>query len=392
MRNNAYDGAMVAAVETATSLRHTLHRFPELSGHESETAGRVAEALAIGGIPTTRNLGGLHGLMCTIHGHKDGPCWALRADMDALPIHEERECAYTSTYPGVMHACGHDGHTATLVGVALLLNQMRDQFSGSVRCLFQPAEETVSGAKSVIEGGGLEGVDYIVMSHGWPDLAVGTIGVRYGPAMASSDSFEILITGVGAHAAYPHMAKDPIFAGTSIVVALQQLVSRNVNPVDSAVVSITMFHAGTARNIIPGEAVLQGTLRTLKPGTRALLMARLDEVVCSVASGCGVSAKVTWKIGTPPVLNNRCVVDRIASVASSSAVGASVQWLDEPTMGAEDFSHYLACVPGAMLRLGTECPYHLHTPKYDFGDPALAVGIRLLSEIAMSGGVPELAR
>jgi amidohydrolase len=379
-----FDEAVAFALPIATELRHEMHRNPELSGKEVETARRIQTILKANGISVVSGLGGMHGLMCTIEGLPGGKCWGIRADMDALPIQEISDASYASQIPGVMHACGHDGHSSTLLGVALTLNQLRDQFVGRVRCLFQPAEETVSGAVSVIDGGGLDGVDAIVMSHGWPDLPVGTIGLKHGPAMASSDTFEVTITGHGAHAAYPHLAKDPILAAAAIVMELQQLVSRNVSPVDSAVVSVTMFHAGTARNIIPDVATISGTLRTLKHDTRSFLMSRIDNVVEAIANAHGVDVRVHWKIGTPPVVNNNAVINHIAGHVPSEAVGGSVTWLDEPTMGAEDFAHYLEHVPGAMLRLGTECPYHLHTPQYDFGDDALAYGIRLLATIGMS--------
>ena len=379
-----FDEAVAFALPIATELRHELHRNPELSGDEQHTARRIQSVLEAHGISVVTDLGGMHGMMCTIEGQPGGKCWGIRADMDALPIQETSDVPYASQVPGVMHACGHDGHSATLVGVALTLNQLRGQFVGSVRCLFQPAEETVSGAISVIDGGGLDGVDAIVMSHGWPDLAVGHIGLKHGAAMASSDTFEVTITGHGAHAAYPHLAKDPILAGASMVVDLQQLVSRNVSPVDSAVVSVTMFHAGTARNIIPEFATIAGTLRTLKHDTRSFLMTRINSVVEAIGNAYGVDVLVHWKIGTPPVVNNNAVINHIAGHVTAPSVGGNITWLDEPTMGAEDFAHYLEHVPGAMLRLGTDCPYHLHTPRYDFGDDALAYGIRLLATIGMS--------
>jgi len=379
-----FDEAVAFALPIATELRHEMHRNPELSGKEEQTAHRIQSVLAAHGISVVSGLGGMHGLMCTIDGLPGGKCWAIRADMDALPIQETSDVFYASRIPGVMHACGHDGHSATLLGVALTLNQLRDQFVGRVRCLFQPAEETVSGAVSVIDGGGLDGVDAIVMSHGWPDLPVGAIGLKHGPAMASSDTFEVTITGHGAHAAYPHLAKDPILAAASMVVELQHLVSRNVSPVDSAVISVTKFHAGTARNIIPDVAIIAGTLRTLKHDTRSFLMARIDSVVEAIGNAHGVNVSVLWKIGTPPVVNNNAIINHISEHVTSRAVGGTVTWLDEPTMGAEDFAHYLEHVPGAMLRLGTECPYHLHTPQYDFGDGALEYGIRLLASIGMS--------
>jgi amidohydrolase len=379
-----FDEAVTFALPIATELRHDIHRNPELSGKEELTAHRIQALLESHGIAVVSGLGGMHGLMCTIEGLPGGKCWGIRADMDALPIQEISDASYASQIPGVMHACGHDGHSATLLGVALTLNLLRDQFVGRVRCLFQPAEETVSGAISVIDGGGLDGVDAIVMSHGWPDLPVGTIGLKYGPAMASSDTFEVTITGHGAHAAYPHLSKDPILAAAAMVVDLQHVVSRNVSPVDSAVVSVTMFHAGTARNIIPDVATIAGTLRTLKHDTRTFLMSRIDSVVSAIGNAYGVEVRVHWKIGTPPVVNSNAVINHISSHVTAPAVGGNVRWLDEPTMGAEDFAHYLEHVPGAMLRLGTDCPYHLHTPQYDFGDDALAYGIRLLATIGMS--------
>ncbi|MEY3601195.1 MAG: hypothetical protein RL169_439 [Armatimonadota bacterium] len=379
-----FDEAVAFALPIATELRHDLHRNPELSGDEQHTARRIQSVLEAHGISVVTDLGGMHGMMCTIEGRPGGKCWGIRADMDALPIQETSDVAYASKVPGVMHACGHDGHSATLVGVALTLQQVRDQFEGRVRCLFQPAEETVSGATSVINGGGLDGVDAIVMSHGWPDLPVGTVGLKHGSAMASSDTFEVTIMGSGSHAAYPHLAKDPILAAAAMVINLQQLVSRNVSPVDSAVISVTMFHAGTARNIIPDTASIAGTLRTLKHDTRSYLMARIDSVVESIGNAHGVSVQTKWKIGTPPVVNNNAVINHIAGYVTQPSVAGTVTWLDEPTMGAEDFAHYLEHVPGAMLRLGTDCPYHLHTPKYDFGDGALEYGIRLLASIGMS--------
>jgi len=379
-----FDEAVAFALPIATELRHEMHRNPELSGKEEQTARRIQTILEAHGISVVAGLGGMHGVMCTIEGLPGGNCWAIRADMDALPIQEMSDASYASQTPGVMHACGHDGHSATLLGVAITLNQLRDQFVGRVRCLFQPAEETVSGAVSVIAGGGLDGVDAIVMSHGWPDLPIGNIGLKHGPAMASSDTFEVTITGHGAHAAYPHLAKDPILAAASMVVELQQLVSRNVSPVDSAVISVTMFHAGTARNIIPETATIAGTLRTLKHETRSFLMTRIDTVINAIGTAHGMGVRVHWKIGTPPVVNNNAVINHIAGHVTAPSVGGSITWLDEPTMGAEDFAHYLEHVPGAMLRLGTDCPYHLHTPKYDFGDDPLAYGIRLLSTIGMS--------
>lgn len=366
------------------ALRHDLHRHPELSGEEERTAGIVAEMLTRHGIPHETGIGGMHGIVATIEGEKGpGKTFALRGDMDALPIQEENEVPYRSTVPGRMHACGHDGHTSGLLGAAIVLNRMRDSFAGTVKCLFQPAEETVSGAETMIAGGAIEGVDAIVMLHGWPDLPPGKIGIRTGPVMASSDGFKLTIQGKGGHGAYPHDTVDPILVGAQVVNALQTLVSREIAPVSPAVVSVTMFHAGTALNIIPYTAELGATIRTLDPALRATMEQRVERVIAGVCSALRAEYTLKYHYGTPVTVNDAAVADVVREVGTELLGAENVVELPTPTMGAEDFAYYAERIPGTMFRLGTGCPSLLHTPKYDFGDTALETGIPMLVGVAL---------
>jgi amidohydrolase len=369
---------------TVTEIRRDLHAHPELSGEETRTAGVVSRVLTELGVSHTTDAGGMKGIIATIDGGLGpGKCFALRGDMDALPIAEESDVPYKSTNPGVMHACGHDGHTANLLGCAMMLKELQPSFAGRVRLLFQPAEETVSGAESVIAGGGLDGVDAIVMLHGWPDLPPGVVGVRSGPAMASSDSWKLTVHGRGGHAAYPHKTIDPIWVGTQLVQALQGLVAREINPVSPAVVSVTTFHAGTARNVIAEHAELTGTVRTLDKPVRDGMEEAMRRVIGGVCAAHRAEFSFEYHYGTPPVINDTAVTELLRTTATELLGTESVVELPEPTMGAEDFAFYLEKVPGAMCRLGTGCPSLLHTPKYDFGDAPLPAGMTLLVGAAL---------
>jgi amidohydrolase len=382
---NIPEPLLADVVARVTALRHDLHAHPELSGNEVRTARVVSEMLAAAGITHRCAVGGGNGIVADIDGTAGaGPRWAFRGDMDALPIQEESDVPYRSTVPGVMHACGHDGHTANLMGTALLLQSMRDRLQGSVRLLFQPAEETVSGADDLIAGGALDGVDRIVMLHGWPDLPAGDIGLRYGPAMASSDTFRVVIHGKGGHAAYPHKTVDPVWIGAQLVTALQGVVAREVSPTDPVVVSVTTFHAGTARNIIAEHAEITGTVRTLSHGVRSGLPTRLKEIVEGICATHRATCTFEWTSGTPPVVNDTPTVRRISASAERVVGTGRIHEIPDPTMGAEDFSLYLDKVPGAMLRIGTGCPHLLHTPGYDYGDAPLPIGIALFADLALT--------
>jgi amidohydrolase len=374
----------VGAVLPATvALRHDFHAHPELSGQEERTARIVSEQLTRLGIPHETNVGGTHGVVGVIEGGAGpGKTFALRGDMDALPIREENEVAYKSRTPGVMHACGHDGHMANLLGAAMVLNEMRASLPGRVKLIFQPAEETVRGADALVAAGVVDDVDAIVMLHGWPDLPVGRIGVRSGPVMASADGFRVTITGKGGHAAYPHDTIDPIAAGAQIITSLQTIVSREIKPTAPAVVSVTTFHAGTAGNVIPDRAELSGTVRVLDPILRPIMPDRLRRIIGGLCAALRCEHTFEYTFGTPVTVNDETVTDLVRQAGRAVLGPENVIELPEPTMGAEDFAYYQEKVPGAMFRLGTGCPHLLHTPKYDFGDAPLASGIAVMVECA----------
>jgi amidohydrolase len=367
------------------ALRHHLHRYPELSGSEEQTAKRVAEMLTRAGIPHETGVGGTHAVVAMIEGEAGpGPTFALRGDMDALPIQEENEgIDYKSAVPGVMHACGHDGHTASLMGAALTLQSLRATLHGRVKLVFQPAEETVRGADALVEAGVVDDVDAILMLHGWPDLPVGQIGVRSGPVMASADGFILKIHGKGGHGAYPHKTVDPIAAGAEVVVALQQIVSREISPLQPAVISVTTFHSGTTFNVIPERAELTGTVRSLDRTVRMAMPERMERVIAGVCAALRCTYEFNYHWGTPVTVNDAAVTDLLRSVGADLIGPANVIELPEPTMGAEDFAFYLEKIPGAMFRLGTGCPTLLHTPTYDFGDAPLETGIAMMVETAI---------
>lgn len=374
---------VAAVVPQIVALRHDLHAHPELSGSEERTAALVARWLTEAGIPHETGVGGSHGVVAVIEGGAGpGKTIALRGDMDALPILEENEVPYKSTNVGVMHACGHDGHTSCLMGAALVLNSVKEQLPGRIKLLFQPAEETVNGADRLVAAGAVDDVDHIVMLHGWPDLPPGQIGVKNGPAMASSDHYKIIIHGKGGHAAYPHTSVDPLLVGAHIVTALQSIVSREISPVQPVVLSVTQFHAGTARNIIAETAELAGTVRTLDRAVRDSIKERMERIISGICAAMRAEYTFTFTSGTPPVINDNPTVELIREVGRDVLGAENVVELGDPTMGAEDFAFYLERVPGAMFRLGTGCKYLLHTPKYDFGDASVEPGITMLAEVA----------
>ena len=368
--------------------RHHLHRNPELSDAEENTAAFVAERLRALGLDEIRTGVGGHGVLATLRGEAEGaesgPTFALRADMDALPIQEENDLPYRSCQNGVMHACGHDGHTATLLGTAAALARLRDRVRGTVRFVFQPAEETVGGARRMVDEGAMEGVDAIVALHGWPGMEVGRIGVRSGPMMASSDTFDITIKGRGAHAAMPHISIDPIVVGAQLVLALQTLASREISPVDPVVVTVAQFHAGTAHNIIPGVAEIRGTVRCLSDAVRNSMPERLERITAGLCAAARAEYDFRYKLGTPVTTNDAGINDLVAEVGREMLGEANVVALEAPSMGAEDFGVFLNHAPGAMFRLGVgaETP-PLHTPRYNFGDTPLPYGIELFTRIAL---------
>ena len=371
--------------------RHHLHQNPELSGAEQRTSALVAERLRAFGVEDVRTELAGYGVTGVLRGRKstakDGPMLALRADMDALPIQEASSLGYASCRAGVMHACGHDGHTATLLGTAQALSELREHLPGPVKFIFQPAEETVGGADGMIAAGVLDGVEAIVALHGWPNLEVGQIGCRPGPMMASADVFDLTVKGKGGHAAYPHTTVDPIVIASQIISAWQTLSSREVSPLDSVVVSVTQFHAGTAYNVIPGTAELKGTVRCLSNAVRDEMPAKMERIAAGLCAAFRAEYKFSYTSGPPVVVNDPALTSLVEAVGHEVLPPDGVQFLETPTMGAEDFAYYLLQIPGVMFRLGvgTEVTA-LHTPTYNFSDGALEYGMNMLANLALRYG------
>jgi len=389
--NTAVAATIQRILPEVIETRHHLHRNPELSGAEAQTAALVAERLGGWGVEDVRTGLAGHGVTGILRGPqgmgKDGPMFALRADMDALPVQEASGLPYQSCHTGVMHACGHDGHTATLLGAAQALAALREWLPSPVKFIFQPAEETTGGADAMIAAGALEGVESIVALHGWPNLEIGQIGYRSGPMMASADRFDLTVRGKGGHAAYSHTTVDPVVVGAQIVGAFQTLASREVSPLDSVVVSVTQFHAGTAYNVIPGTAHLKGTVRCLSNSLRDSMPGRMERIAAGLCAAFRAEYDFTYDPGPPVVVNDPLVTARVEAVGRELLGPQNVVFLETPSMGGEDFAYYLREVPGAMFRLGvgTEVTA-LHTPTYNFADGALAHGIALFTHLALGGG------
>lgn len=386
-RNSRADAQIERILPDAIALRHHLHRHPELSGGEQQTAAYVAERLRPLGLDTLETGVGGHGIVAALRGAHDGPTVALRADMDALPIQEQSECEYRSKVPGVMHACGHDGHTACLWGAAAMLAAMREDIHGTVKFFFQPAEETTGGAEALCAAGVMDDVDAIFALHGWPGMDAGKIGLRAGPLMASADKFEIVVRGQGGHAAYPHLTVDPIVAGAQIVLALQTVASREMSPLEPVVVTVAQFTAGTAYNVIPGEAQLAGTVRCLSNRARTGMRAIIERIVAGICQALRAEYSMEYVLGPPVTMNDARLTEFVEAIGGEILGVDSVEHLDAPSMGAEDFAYYLSHAPGAMLRLGVGANASpLHTPTYDFGDEAVYYGVHMLAGLGREYG------
>jgi len=375
-------------------LRHQIHANPELGFEEIQTAELVASELASYGVDTiTRGLG-VTGVVAIIQGHavSDEAAAArvvgLRADMDALPMHEANDFSHRSKRPGVMHGCGHDGHTAMLLGAARHLAKHRD-FAGKVILIFQPGEEGHAGARAMIQDGLFEQFpcDAVFAMHNWPGLPAGRIAVRPGPAMAAADRLTIEISGKGGHGAHPYLAVDPVVVSAHIITAVQSIVSRNVSPLDSAVVSLCSMQAGDplAMSVIPPGATLIGTVRTFRKEVQENVEARIKHLAQSVAEGFGASAAVNYERLYPATVNSKAEALFAARVATE-LVGADNLLTDlEPSMGAEDFSFMLEQRPGAYLRIGqggAAGGCFLHNTSYDFNDDILPLGASLFVDLA----------
>ncbi|GIP37268.1 putative hydrolase YtnL [Paenibacillus sp. J31TS4] len=370
------------------AVRRELHRHPELSLKEARTAALVAERLTELGLPVQTNVGG-YGVVAELAGGRPGPTVALRADMDALPIEEETGLPFASEHPGVMHACGHDAHTAMLLGAAELLTARRDELAGTVRFLFQAAEEVNAGAKGMIADGALEGVSEIYGLHNLPTLAAGKVATRYGSLMGSVDRIELTLEGKGGHGAIPDQSIDPVVSASAIVMALQTAASREISPFDPVVVTIGSLRAGEANNVIPHRAELTGTVRTFSPRVQAGMKERLERIVTETAAAYRCHADFRYIEQNPVLVSHDLCVQHVEETADR-LLGAENRVEAAPTMAGEDFAVYLTQIPGAFFWLGSgpeenaEQAYGLHHPKFDVNETCLPTGASLLAAIAAS--------
>lgn len=368
---------IAARSDVIKEWRRHLHQNPEIMYEVEETAAFVAEKLRAFGCDEVVEGLGRTGVVGLIKGTKgDGPVVGLRSDMDALPILEETELPHASTKPGMMHACGHDGHTAMLLGAAEHLCETRG-FTGSVAVIFQPAEEGGAGAKAMIDDGLFErfAIDEVYGMHNYPGIPVGEFCMKSGPVMAATDLFSITVTGVGGHAARPHVGIDPIVASAQIITALQSIASRNADPLESLVVSVTTIHAGNADNVIPERVELTGTVRTLIPDMRDLAEKRMNEIIPSVAQAMGCTAELHYERNYPVVVNHERETEFAASIASKIVGADKVETAMAPVMGGEDFAYMLEGRPGAFVFTGNGADSaNLHSPHYDFNDDIIPLG------------------
>ena len=365
--------------------RRDIHKHPELSFQEFRTAKLVSERLQGLGI-SVREKVGKTGVVGTLVGGKPGPTVALRADMDALPMQETSDVPYASIHDGVMHACGHDGHTAMLLGASKVLSEKREDIAGTVKFIFQPAEEGFAGAKYMIEDGALEGVDEIYGIHLWNYQKFGTVGVKPGPIMAASDKFIIDIEGIGGHGACPQGTVDPIVVAAQLITALQNIVSRNTNPLESTVVTVGMMEGGTNFNIIPHHAKLKGTARAYTEENRNLIKQRMAEITAGVAATYGAKITLDYQDGYPPTIN----ADEQAQVlleAAQKIVGPNEAGYPYLSMGGEDFSYFAQKVPGCYFLVGSapldrepmSVPHHCS--HFDIDERALLVGASVFVQV-----------
>lgn len=370
--------------EQIVALRRDIHREPELGFDTERTAKKVLAALD--GLPLDIEMGvARNGVVATLR-RGEGPTVALRADMDALPIEEETGLPFSSWIGGRMHACGHDGHTSMLVGAAHALSRedLRDRLNGTVKFVFQPAEEGGGGGRVMVDEGVADEVSSIFALHLWPGLPFGKVATKAGPIMAAADAFEMEIIGSGGHGAMPHLAADAVVIAAQVVTALQTVVSREVDPVEPAVLTVGEIGAGTAFNIIPEKARIGGTVRTLNPDLRRRIPGRMEAVARGIAKGMRGDANLDYIFSYPVTANDEGAACRALDVAEELFGGHSVLELSNPSMGAEDFAYFLEKVPGAFIWLGVgEDVAGLHTPQFAFDEEILPRGSALLAALAL---------
>ena len=380
-------------VESITSavveLRRRIHQNPELGMQELATTKLIVDELAK--LPNIDVKDCAPGVIATLKGKKPGKTLALRADMDALPITEESAMPFASQNAGVCHACGHDMHTAILLGCAMVLSSMADELSGTIKFFFQPAEETLQGAQHLLKNGALESpkVEAILGVHCSPLYPAGTARVKSGSFMAAADALDITITGRPGHAAYPHRSIDSIAIAAQVITALQTVVSRETDPLEPAVVTLCTINGGTARNIIAPQVTMSGTVRTITPAVREHMAEKITRIATHTAEALGGKAKVDYVRGTPPVTNDKDIAELITRSAGEIIGQENVGAIEKPVMGAEDFAFYLEKVPGALFHVGTanddeQTRLALHNSKVRFDEGALPVGVKVLCQAAVN--------
>ena len=365
-------------------LRRDFHMHPEIGFQEVRTAGIVARELQELSLDVRTGIAET-GVVALIKGAKPGPVVLARFDMDALPIHEETGADYASQTPGTMHACGHDGHTAIGLTVARMLHARQGEMSGTVKLVFQPAEEGLGGAQRMVAEGVLENPqpDYCLALHLWNEKPVGWLGVTPGPSMAASETFRVKLTGKGGHGAAPHLTVDPLFAAAQIVSALQSIVARNVSPMETAVVSVTSLHSGTTFNVIPQTAEFQGTIRSFDPQIRSMIIERFQQIVNQMALALNCSAEVEMESVTPAVINDLALSKRVQQIAQQLYPQAEID-TNERTMGSEDMAFMMQEIPGCYFFVGSANPEKgldakHHHPRFDFDESALTSGAALMT-------------
>ncbi|MBE9503131.1 MAG: amidohydrolase [Proteobacteria bacterium] len=371
-------------------FRREIHMNPELSGNEKDTAAFIAGILEANDIEVKRGVGG-HGVVGILRGRLEGKTIALRADMDALPIQDKKDVDYASKVPGVMHACGHDVHTTVLLGAAITLGSVRERLKGSVKFIFQPAEEITTGAESMIKEGVLEDPvpSAIVALHCFPELQVGTVGHRPGMMTAAADRIKIVVNGRSGHASRPHQTVDAVLVSSMMINALHHIVSRRTDPLQPSVISIGTIKGGTAENIVADHVEMEGTVRTLDLKLRERMPTLIEDVVKGIAGAMGAKYKFSYSFDCPSVSNDK-EVDNLVSQCASQVIGDDkVILLNEPMMGSEDFALFTEKIPGALFRLGTGnadngITSSLHNSSFDVDEESLFVGTELMAWIAVN--------
>jgi amidohydrolase len=375
-----------SVAEQIIEWRRDFHKHPELSFEEKRTSKIVSEFLKDSGLRVKENVNG-YGVVADLIGAEKGPTIAFRADMDALPIQEETGLSFASKVPGVMHACGHDGHTSILMGAAKILTSQKDKLKGNVRFIFQPAEEVnPGGANGMIREGALNGVDAVFGLHLWSELPSGTFRTCYGPMMAATDRFHIEIEGKGGHGAMPHKTIDSIVLASHLVMSSQQIISRNIDPLESGVITFGELKSGTAFNIIANKAVIEGTTRSFTPEVRETLQKRLEELTDGLAKIYGATINIDYQRGYPAVVNHEREVDVILDVARG-VFGPENAGIMKPNMVGEDFSYFLKEIPGAFCFVGAGDPnkpmYPHHHPHFQIDEGVLPLAAEWFCRLAI---------